>query len=102
MVNLDELERLREAASPGPWKVGVWNSIVAESAKGVEWDKTLFSVALNSEKTAKADAAYIVAACNAVPLLVSRIRELEKMVEQQQHRLDLKSKIIEELEARCA
>lgn len=77
MIDLDELMRLHAAATPGPWKIGAWNGIVAESPRGVEWDKALFSVALNAEKTAKADAAYICAACNAVPELVARIRELE-------------------------
>lgn len=38
-------------------------------------------------------------ALEALPELLARIQELEKVVEQQQYRLDLKSKIIEELEA---
>lgn len=83
MIDLDELMRLHAAATPGPWKIGAWNGIVAESPRGVEWDKALFSVALNAEKTAKADAAYICKACNAVPELVQRIRELEAQLSKQ-------------------
>lgn len=89
MIDLAELMRLRGKATPGPWKKMLQSSYIIPICTALH----------NNYTQAKADAAYIVAACDAVPKLVARIRELEKVVEQQEHRLDLKSKIIAEHEA---
>lgn len=69
MVNLDQLMRLREAATPGPWKVeknhttyDSWGDSVCYTQQCHNQNNNLY---------------YIVAACNAVPELVARIRELE-------------------------
>lgn len=94
MIDLDELMRLREAATPGPWK------------HRYAWREDVFSGSIKNEDGEDvstdnhADAAFICAACNAIPELVQRVRELERLCEQQQHRLDLKSTIIAELEKR--
>ena len=85
-IDLDELERLAKAATPGPWKDKSykrnydWGVIcsggkriaicaskeVTDKRKNVTFDEML------------ANAAYIVAACNAVPELVARVREMER------------------------
>lgn len=79
MIDLDELMRLHEAATPGPWKsctdeVYVCGELsyydYVGNAEGKEVVSRITSVS-------EADAAYICAACNAVPELVARIRELE-------------------------
>lgn len=96
MVNLDELMRLRKAATPGPWHIEDYTVVCNAHGRAVA-DTYLESF---TEKRNEANADYIVAACNVVPYLVSRIRDLERLCEQQQHRLDLKSTIIAELEER--
>lgn len=58
---LDELERLRKAATPGPWKHDKW------IIKSLEARKIAQTINLDN-------AAYIVAACNAVPMLVEMLR----------------------------
>ena len=79
MIDLDELMKLREAATPGPWKsctdeVYVCGELsyydYVGNAEGQEVVSRITSV---SEE----DSAYICAACNAIPELVARIRELE-------------------------
>ena len=69
MIDLDELMRLRVAATPGPWKAeknhtayDSWGDSVCYTQQCHNHDNNL---------------AYITAACNAVPELVARIRELE-------------------------
>lgn len=74
MVNLDELMRLHEAATPGPWKVATWYGGYHTIRPKKEPEKSLGQI------ERKADAAYIVVACNAVPELVARIRELESQL----------------------
>ena len=71
MIDLDELMRLREAATPGPWKVATWYGGYHTIRPKKEPEKALGQI------ENKHDAAYIVAACNAVPELVARIRDLE-------------------------
>ena len=58
---LDELERLRDAATPGPWKHDKW------IIKSLEARKIAQTINLDN-------AAYIVAACNAVPRLVEMLK----------------------------
>ena len=110
MIDLDELMRLHEAATPGPWEVNI-GDFESEDGYGtvtapyVEADGKTICVPFDrgpDDENDEADAAYIVAACNAVPELVARIRELERLCEQQQHRLDFKSAIIAEKEDRHA
>ena len=84
-VNLDELMRLREAATPGPWEVKI-GDFESEDGYGtvtapyVEADGKTICVPFDrdpDDENDEDDTAYIVAACNAVPKLVARIRELE-------------------------
>ena len=110
MIDLDELMMLREAATPGTWKVNI-GDFESEDGYGtvtapyVEADGKTICVPFDrdpEDENDENDAAYIVAACNSVPELVARIRDLERLCEQQQHRLDLKSAIIAEKEDRHA
>lgn len=78
---LNELERLRKAATPGPWKHNIeprrdgmgfiwpFSSIESEDAKAIEDEEENVTDSITS-----ADAAYIVAACNAVPRLVEMVK----------------------------
>lgn len=80
---LDELERLRKAATPGPWKHNIeprrdgmgfiwpFSSIESEDAKAIEDEEENVTDSITS-----ADAAYIVAACNAVPRLVEMVQDM--------------------------
>ena len=72
MIDLDELMRLNDAATPGPWKVATWYGGYHTIRPKKEPEKSLGQI------ERKNDAVYIVAACNAVPELVARIRELEE------------------------
>lgn len=74
MIDLDELMRLHAAATPGPWKVATWYGGYHTIRPKKEPEKSLGQI------ERKADAAYIVAACNAVPELVARIRKLESEI----------------------
>lgn len=71
-ANLDELMKLSEAATPGPWKAeknhtayDSWGDSVCYTQQCHNHDNNL---------------AYITAACNAVPELVARIRKLESEI----------------------
>lgn len=88
MIDIDELMRLREAATPGPWKVKI-GDFEAEDGYGtvtapyVEADGKTICVPFDrgpNDENNEDDAAYICAACNAVPELVKDIRELEGTV----------------------
>lgn len=82
---LNELERLRKAATPGPWKHNIeprrdgmgfiwpFSSIESEDAKAIEDEEENITDSITS-----ADAAYIVAACNAVPRLVEMVKYLSE------------------------
>ena len=74
MNDLDELMKLREAATPGPWAVAFYTRVCSETKQkevaSCEEDKVPL-------KQRENNAAYIVAACNAVPKMVERIMELE-------------------------
>ncbi|MFQ9367257.1 MAG: hypothetical protein ACLR2P_17340 [Bilophila wadsworthia] len=67
---LDELERLRKAATPGPWKHDKW------IIKSLEARKIAQTINLGNS-------AYIVAACNAVPMLVEMLRIAVSLIEAQ-------------------
>lgn len=67
MVDFDELMLLKEATTPGPWKKMLQSSYIIPICTALH----------NNYAQAKADAAYICAACDAVPKMVERIMELE-------------------------
>lgn len=68
---LDELERLREAATPGPWVAGE----VLDSGTVVRGHNMIIDCRHTPDEGCfgKHNAAYIVAACNAVPRLVEML-----------------------------
>lgn len=72
---LDELERLREAATPGPWK---HNIEPRRDGMGFIWPfSSIESEDANvTDSITRADAAYIVAACNAVPKLIEMVQDM--------------------------
>ena len=85
MIDFDELMRLHEAATPGPWEANI-GDFESEDGYGtvtapyVEADGKMICVPFDKgpdDDNDENNAAYIVAACNAVPELVARIRELE-------------------------
>ena len=88
MIDLDELMMLREAATPGPWKVNIGDFESEDgygtvSASYVEADGKNICVPTDrwpDDDNDEDDAAYICAACNAVPELMSWIRELSGTV----------------------
>lgn len=79
---LDELERLREAATPGPWK---HNIEPRRDGMGFIWPfSSIESEDANvTDSITRADAAYIVAACNAVPRLIEMLRIAVSLIEAQ-------------------
>lgn len=84
---LDELERLREAATPGPWKHNIeprrdgmgfiwpFSSIESEDTKAIEDEEENVT-----DSITRADAAYIVAACNAVPRLIEMVQDMSSVI----------------------
>ena len=74
---LDELERLRKAATPGPWKHNIGPR---RDGMGFIWPfSSIESEDANvTDSITRADAAYIVAACNAVPRLVEMVKYLSE------------------------
>lgn len=81
---LNELSRLSEAATPGPWEAWQYNAaFLGKGGQGIVTristrpldpeDDEVIKVADSLDITAS-DAAYIVAACNAVPRLVEMLR----------------------------
>ena len=79
---LDELERLRKVATPGPWK---HNIEPRRDGMGFIWPfSSIESEDANvTDSITRADAAYIVAACNAVPMLVEMLRIAVSLIEAQ-------------------
>lgn len=90
---LDELERLGDAATPGPWAyeqhgdtnecgVGVLLDNDNEQVAGENSDPTLFvAESIAPEVNSVMNAAYIVAACNAVPRLVKMLKLEVRLLE---------------------
>lgn len=83
---LEELEQLSEAATPGPWEAWQYNAaFLGKGGQGIVTristrpldpdDDEVIKVADSPDITAS-DAAYIVAACNAVPMLIDMIEYL--------------------------
>lgn len=90
---LDELERLRKAATPGPWEAWQYNAaFLGKGGQGIVTristcpldpdDDEVIKIADSPDITAS-DAAYIVAACNAVPMLVEMLRIAVSLIEAQ-------------------
>ena len=86
MIDLDELERLHKAATPGPWTADNWSRVWHEPRQGVR--RTVADcvrVTVKSAKRHKANARLIAAMHEAVPELIAenralreRVRELER------------------------
>lgn len=84
---IDELERLRKVATPGPWKHNIeprrdgmgfiwpFSSIESEDAKAIEDEEENVT-----DSITRADAAYIAAACNAVPRLVEMVQDMSSVI----------------------
>lgn len=79
---LDELLRLNNEAILGPWEAWQYNEFLGKGVQGIvtristrplDPDDEIIKVADSLDITAS-DAAYIVAACNAVPRLVEMLR----------------------------
>lgn len=76
---LDELERLRKAATPGPWSKSeqgtgeTYHHRIERYYGGKEVPEHIAYVFLPNVFGNLHDAAYIVAACNAVPMLVEML-----------------------------
>ena len=104
MIDLDELMRLRKAATPGPWKsctdeVYVCGELSYYDYVGNAEGKEVVS---RITRVSDEDGAYICAACNAVPELVARIRELESKISKEKSKTeDKKSAVAAMLKAMC-
>jgi hypothetical protein len=80
-LDLDELESKAKAATPGPWKCVAHVErllLGVQSADGVPISVIAGDRPLTDMRQAIADNYYIAAACNSVPALIARIRELEE------------------------
>ena len=81
---LDELERLRKAATPGPWSKSeqgtneTYHHRIERYYGGKEVPEHIAYVFLPNVFGNLHDTAYIVAACNAVPRLVEMIKYLSE------------------------
>ena len=75
-VDIEKLEALAKAATPGPWKQGPYVPDGIFSAEGM----ILFDDCTRRRNFTN-NIAYITAACNAVPELIARVRELERQRE---------------------
>lgn len=78
MVDIDKLMKLHNKATEGPWKVTdkCAHLYITDSNPNREIAKIG-----RKPKHHEENAAYIVAACNSIPDLIYRIRELEEEVE---------------------
>ncbi|WP_303236770.1 hypothetical protein [uncultured Bilophila sp.] len=81
---LEELELLRKEATPGPWTKSeqgtneTYHHRIARYYKNKEIPKHIAYVVLPNVFGNLSDAAYIVAACNAVPRLVEMVKYLSE------------------------
>ena len=80
MIDLEELERLAKAATPGPWFCKSVPGLGGgrHNKPHIFADGVCLPVASLSVIKGEEDASYIVAACNAVPSLIARVRDLEQ------------------------
>lgn len=94
MLDLEELERLAKAATPGPWEtypLPGWEGI----AHTVAGHKGQYLFDIHKVRNGKANAAYIVAACDAVPELIKRVRELETSWQAMKRKYDTAKDVID-------
>lgn len=89
---LEELEGLISMATPGPWayeqhgdtsecSVGVILDDNNKQISGLNTDTTLFVAdTVAPEVASSTDAAYIVAACNAVPRLIEMVQDMSSVI----------------------
>lgn len=81
MINLEELMRLHAAASSGKWKISL---VPDPEFPGVQiyrlYTGRRFLGEIDTHFPGDPEAHYIVAACNAMPELVARIRELDSEI----------------------
>ena len=75
-LDLEKLERLAAQATPGPWEMVDARAFLDDEDFEIRNGQHCIGYG-----TSEADSAYIVAACNAVPELVARVRELEVVEE---------------------
>lgn len=86
-IDLEELERLAKAATPGPWTEGrhdMFSVVEGAYAKYIYANRIPIAISTGEEKDCErvlADARYIAAACNAAPSLTAKVRELERQSE---------------------
>lgn len=76
-IDLDELEMLAQSATPGPWFVTC--NCTGKTFYTIKNDRVYIGEALGVYN-GEANAAYIVAACNAVPELIARVREMDRQM----------------------
>lgn len=80
-IDLDELERLHKAATPGPWKmVGSDQYTFTAVILPPDFPQTPLVGRFRDEQ----DAAYIVAACNSLPELIAENRTLQERAQMRQ------------------
>lgn len=81
-LNLDELERLAKAATPGPWEWWTSNSFLRLTGADRRDGGVLYACNIRNEYAtvvvSEADRRFIAEARTALPALIARIRELEK------------------------
>lgn len=86
---LDELERLRKAATPGPWEAWRYNAgFVRISTCPLDPDDDETIKVADSPDITASDVAYIVAACNAVPRLVEMLVFLASLASEDDESVD--------------
>ena len=101
-LDLEELEKLAAAATPGPWTEGRHDmKSIVEGCPAKYIYSPLQAVAIACGEDVAwyqviCNAEYIVAACNAVPELIKRVRELEKKLSQVTYRHDEMAKLYSE------
>ena len=86
-VDLEKLERLAKNATPGQWaNVGLGHIRTAKKPDAFIAECTPMLIrSVKKLRQCRANADYIVAACNAVPELIKRVRELERQRDEAIH-----------------
>lgn len=93
MIDLGELERLAKAATPGPWIYKQDDAFPGEDLREIRTPHSHFISSFAIEH----DAAYIVAACNAVPELIAENRTLRERAQMRQELVEQYEKDIASL-----
>lgn len=87
-LNLDELERLAKAATPGPWEWWTSNSFLRLTGADRRDGGVLYACNIRNEYAtvvvSEADRRFIAEARTALPALIARIRELERRADARQ------------------